>query len=454
MSEEIVENGRFLKATGITFISGVVTLLLSVGSSVILARVLGPEGRGVYTLALLLPALIVTLGNMGVGSAAVYYVARGEYRRQEILGNNVLLSLAIGGFGICIGLTIALYFREKLFPNVSLGILSLALVLVPLEMFFLAINNILLGVQRILEFNYVQVGQSFLLAVFVALALLGLKTGVTGAVLAGILSWVIIDIVVFILAKKQVGGVEISLNTRYLRRALLYGVQTHIANVLGFLNYRLDIFLINIYLGPTEVGLYAIAVGLVEKVWMISYAASTVLFPRVAAETEDERKKEFTPLVARAVLWTSTALVMVLAILGSWIVKVLFSDAFLPAVNALRPLLVGIVTLSVGRVLANDIAGRGYPRFNIYSGIVAVATNVVLNILWIPKYGIAGAAWASTVSYTVSFFIALFFHCRLSGNRWYKVIIPQSGDMDLFLTICKNFGRRIWKSSDSGNRNH
>ena len=47
-----------------------------------------------------------------------------------------------------------------------------------------------------------------------------------------------------------------------------------------------------------SVRLHAVGVGLVEKLWMISNAASTVLFPRVAAETEEQRQKEFTPLVA------------------------------------------------------------------------------------------------------------------------------------------------------------
>ena len=76
--------------------------------------------------------------------------------------------------------------------------------------------------------------------------------------------------------------------------------------------------------------------------------------------------------------------------------------------GALQALLAGIVALSAGRVLSNDIAGRGRLILNAYGGLAAVATNVVLNLLWIPRYGIVGAAWASTVSYSVSFLMALF----------------------------------------------
>jgi len=107
----------------------------------------------------------------------------------------------------------------------------------------------------------------------------------------------------------------------------------------------------------------------------------------------------------------------------------LYSSAFLPAVRPLQILLPGIVALSVGRVLANDVAGRGRVMLNNYAGLVTVATNVILNILWIPKYGIAGAALASTGSYTLAFFTQLFLYARLSGNHWTMVLghLPADG---------------------------
>lgn len=436
-----MSKGKFVQETAITFVSGVLSLFIGVITSVILARVLGPEGRGIYALAVLLPSLIVTFGNLGIGPATVYYVARGEFRREEILGNNILLSIGIGGAGILAGLMVVHFSREALFPNVPPAYLILALALVPGEIFFSYVNYVLLGAQRIKEFNYRQVLQSTLFLGFITLGLLVLKGKVREAILAGLLTWGIVDILVFRLVKRVAGGVSFKPNLSYVKCAVTYGLQAHIANILGFLNYRVDMFLINWFLGPAAVGLYAVGVGLVEKLWMVSHAASTVLFPRVAAESEEERQKEFTPLVARTVLWTTAFGALVLALFGRWIVLLLYSKAFLPAVSALQALLVGVVTLSAGRVLANDIAGRGFPGLNIYTSSAAVLTNVILNLLWIPRYGIVGAAWASTASYTVSFFGALFFYCRLSGNRWTSVVLPQRGDWVVYLKT----GRTLWE---------
>lgn len=436
-------SSKFTQSTAITFVSGILTLLIGLGTSVILARILGPEGRGIYALAVLLPSLIVTFGNLGIGPASVYYVARGDFRRQQILGNNTLLSIGIGGIGVFGGLILILFFREDIFPGVAAGYLFLALVLVPVELFFTYINYVLLGAQRIKEFNSIQIIQSALFLGAVVFALIGLRTGVSGVLLAGLLTGLGVDTLVFRWAKRVTGGIDLKPDSSYIKRAIIYGVQAHIANILGFLNYRVDIFLINWFQGPAAVGLYAVGVGLVEKLWMISQAASTVLFPRVAAETEEERQKELTPLVARTVLWTTALGALVLVLLSRWIILYLYSEAFLPAVHALQALLVGIVTLSTGRVLANDISGRGRPGLNIYIGIMAVSTNIVLNLLWIPPFGIVGAAWASTVSYTISFLSALFFYCHLSGNHWTHVVFPQLGDWSLYWQTAVSLGKGV-----------
>jgi len=446
MSEKLPNHSstgtKFSVGTGITAGAQAISLIVGLGTSVILARVLGPEGRGIYALAMLLPSLIVTFGNLGIAPATVYYVAHGEFRRQEILGNNLLLSIGIGGMGIIAGLVLVFFFREIIFPGVARGYLFLALFLVPVQVFFSYVRYVLLGAQRIKEFNHVQIAHSVLFLGFVALALLGLRAGVTGAILARLFAWLAVDVLVFRLARQIAGGIDPKPNRAYIKRAATYGIQAHLANILGFLNYRVDMFLVNGFLGPTAVGLYAVGVGLAEKLWMISKAASTVLFPRVAAENEEQRRKEFTPLVARTVLWTTALAGLVLALVARWIVLLLYSEAFLPAVGALQVLLIGIVMLSAWRALANDMAGRGFPGLN--TGLATVTTNIGLNLLWIPRYGIVGAAWASTASYTVAFLMALLFYCRLSGNSWTKVLLLQRGDWALYLRTATSLGQWVW----------
>lgn len=441
----------FIKETAATFISGIINLIIGIGISVILARVLGPEQRGIYAMATLFPSLIVTFGNLGIGPATAYYVARGSFSRREILGNSVLLSWGIGGIGIIIGLVIVSFCREVIFPKVSEVYLLVAIILIPLEVFFSYVRYVLLGAQRIKDFNYVQVVQSVLTFIFILCALLGLKMGVTGAILAMALTFMLVNGLTYKIAKKISGGIDFHINSLYLRSTIKYGIKVHLSNVLGFLNYRVDMFILNWFLGPSSVGLYAVGVSLVEKLWMVSQAASTVIFPRVAAETKNDKLRDFTPLVVKTVLWISVLGAMILALFSRRIVLLLYSKDFLPSVSALQALLVGTIALSAGRVLANDIAGRGFPSLNIYTGIVAVLINIILNLLFIPRYEIVGAAWASTVSYVVSFLGYLFFYCRVSGNKFTKVLFIQHSDLIIYKQKLNLFRESLSLRSKSTN---
>lgn len=439
---------RFVKEAGFTFITGILNFILGLGASALLARVLGPEGRGIYTLATLFASLIVAFGNLGVGPATVYYIARGEFRRQEILGNNILLASGVSAAGVLVGLMVIFLFGEKVFPKFPSGYLILALLLIPTEFFFSFVRYILLALQRIIWFNYVEIVRYGLFLGFAVLALIVFEAGVSGAIAATILSLFLIDALVFQQAKTACGGVDFKINILYIKKAISYGIRAHLSNILGLLNYRADLLIVNWFLGPAAVGFYSVGVGLVEKLWIISHAASTVLFPRVAAESNEQHRKEFTPLVTRTVLWATALGALLLVLLSRWIVLTLYSEAFLPAVGALQALLVGIITLSAGRVLANDIAGKGFPELNIYVGIVSVTVNIMLNLLWVPRLGIIGVAWASTVSYTLAFMITLFLYCRLSGNQFTVVIFPQRGDWSVYWQVSAaffgKFLRRVW----------
>lgn len=88
-------------------------------------------------------------------------------------------------------------------------------------------------------------------------------------------------------------------------------------------------------------------------------------------------------------------------------------------------------TLSVGRVLSNDIVGRGWVMLSNYAGIVYGVTNIFLNILLIQRYGITGAAWVSTISYGFALSTMLIIFRRLFNNSWTKVLLPQRGDWAL-----------------------
>ncbi|MEM2001615.1 MAG: oligosaccharide flippase family protein, partial [Candidatus Methanomethylicaceae archaeon] len=127
----------------ITFLTATLNLVLGISVSVIIARVLGPEGKGIYTVATLFSYLIVTFGSLGLPSSATFYVAKQSYVRQEILGSTVLTGLLTGALGMITGLILVILMGQHIFPGISQKYLVLALLIIPGNMLLIHLQYIL-----------------------------------------------------------------------------------------------------------------------------------------------------------------------------------------------------------------------------------------------------------------------------------------------------------------------
>jgi len=181
-----------------------------------------------------------------------------------------------------------------------------------------------------------------------------------------------------------------------------------------FFNYRLDVFIVNAFIGPAGVGIYGVAVTLAEFLWQLPNAASFVLFPKAANSTH-ETMNRFTPRVFGIILAVTSVGAVGLALFGKWAIRIIFSPAFADAYVPLLILLPGVVLLGVGKILTNDIAGRGYPHYNSIIAACALVITVTLDLALIPRMGIIGAAIASAVAYSLTFVLAVI--CYLIVSR-------------------------------------
>lgn len=77
-------------------------------------------------------------------------------------------------------------------------------------------------------------------------------------------------------------------------------------------------------------------------------------------------------------------------------------------------LLPGVVLLGGAKVLTNEITGRGYPHYNSINAGLALVLTVVLDLVLIPRYGVLGAALASSIAYSAISFTAIGFYLKAS----------------------------------------
>ncbi len=201
-------------------------------------------------------------------------------------------------------------------------------------------------------------------------------------------------------------------NRLVIKTTLKFGLRGYVANVLQFFNYRLDLFLVNYFLGTSGAGIYTVSVAMAEMLWYLPNAVGFVIFPK-AANTSAAVMNRFTPRVFRITLGLTAAGAVVLALIGKPFINIVYSPAFASAYLPMLALLPGVVLLGGGKVLTNEVAGRGYPQYNSIASGVSLLLTIGFDLLLIPRLGVLGASIASSIAYTAIFGLALVFYRRV-----------------------------------------
>jgi O-antigen/teichoic acid export membrane protein len=420
-------------SSGVLF-TNVLAAVALLGATVLTARAFGPGGRGEFTLATQFVTLIVALGSLGLGAAAAYHTARAKWPITIAFGNSTLLGLLLGVV-IALGCDCVILETHATFKGLPRGDLALALLVLPFALAVGNVQGIYQGFRNFRAFNAITVAQAGLPLLLIALAI-ALGGGVRSAIVATVAAGALLFVGVLIYARRSTRFAW-RVHTPYVRALASYGVRAHPANVLAFLGYRLDVFLVDGYKGAAAVGLYGVGVVIAEGLWMPSQAVSTALFPTIAAEPTESARRSLTVVVARNTLWLTAIVGGILVITASWVVDLLYSSRFSGSAGAVRALAPGIVLFSAARVLGNDIAARGRPLVNSVIAAASVVCNVGLNVLLIPRYGIDGAAWASTGSYSMVFLATAGVYRRVTDVPLRALVVPSRKDAARYVRLVK-----------------
>jgi len=440
---------KFARDSFLTFITYGVTFLLGTASSVLIARLLGPEGKGIFTLVFLLPALCTSLGSLGLGAANVYLLRRGEASVGTLMANSA-------GFAFLSSLAISALFAAgwrwvgpTILPGVTPGMAALGLLTFPLALLAEYLLSLLVGSQRLIRYNAVSLASGGLALAAPAVALVALHTGVRGAVAAKVLATTVTVVILarVLLSTREVAEGSLRPNLGVLRRALSYGAREHLGNIAMFLSYRVDMFFVAAFAGAKAVGIYSIAVMMAEVFFYLPNAVSVVLFPRLAGRERREGARE-AARTARVVAAFVALGILVSIPLAAPAVRIAFSDAFAPAVPAFFLLLPGVFALSVSKILARYFTGAlGRPLLNARAQGVALAINLPLNVLLIPRYGITGAAAASSAAYVAHAIVTLFLFRRYSGLPVHEALFLRSKDVAWIAGQARTAGLEQWGGS-------
>jgi O-antigen/teichoic acid export membrane protein len=391
-------------------------LLLGIGivTSVVVARILGPEGRGAYAVAMGIGAIGVQACNLGLHASNTYTVAK----RPELLSTLVMNSIAVGvGLGALAAAALgAVFSLSPEFAPLHGPLLWLSICWIPLGLCYLFTTNLLLGMKAVNAYNKIELGGKILSVVLIGIVIWFNFVTAETVFLAGLLALGLSLAWTFqVLHRRTVYLARPSFSL--FTETLGYSIRGYAAAFFSFLALRLDLLLIQYLLGIEQAGYYSVAVSLTDVLYMLPLTVGTILFPKLSGMADGAKRWQF----AKSVMTTVGGLMVGIAIIAVFgahpLITVLYGEAFEPATAAFVWLLPGIILLSVSSLLMNYLAAIGMPPVVMYSSGLATLINIGLNLKLIPILGIVGASMSMTVSAATMLIVGMIYLIKTPQHR-------------------------------------
>ena len=384
-----------------------VVLTLLVG--VILARGLGPEGRGVLAGIMVYPMLLQGLLEGGLRQSAIYQIGKRTYPLEDILGSlffGFVISSLIGGAGSYIA--IALFVKT----NISGVLIAAISIFISAQIGISYIKGVLLGMQEISSFSRTIWMPTFFLVITLIVIEFGpglsVESSITATIVASLLG--LFHAIWHLSRKVKLRfRVKVSVLWEMLRLGVVYAMALFSIT----LNYRIDVALLSFWSTSSEVGLYTVATNLGELIWFLPGIMVPLIFSRSANNDSTDHLRKFIMLVKFSIP-ISCICATILGVVGYFVIPIFYGPSFTHSSYSLILLLPGLTTMIIFKLLNADLAGRGEALLSLYSMIPAIALNIILNYFFIPLYGAAGAAFSSTISYI---FCSLIFFLKYTKKR-------------------------------------
>lgn len=396
---------KFLKDTSFSILQRLFGIISSFLVMVMIARALGPEGQGSYALLAAIPKTLFNVFVMGFPASFLFLIGKNEFSKEQVTSTFLSLFLLASVVATFFGAIFYLTTADSVFSGIEP--FTVWIVITNVCLWYL-MSFFGLQLQRISDFKNLALNQMCASLVL----LLGISTlffmehaTILNCILVLIVS-VVVNIFLDIL-KLSTFSLKLSLSKNIIRQIKGYSFKAHLGSLSDFLMYRADMYIIAYYLQKSSVGIYAIAVNLVERIWIFSESLSKVLFVKLT-QTEDENRRNMISVYSIKLCFViSVVLGLGLALVAALFISIFFGDEYAGSVSIIYILLPGVVFQSMGITIKRVLEARGYPGTNAKASLVGLVMNVVLNIVLIPRYEIEGAAVASLVSYTIFFDIQL-----------------------------------------------
>jgi O-antigen/teichoic acid export membrane protein len=409
-------------ATDVSWIFSSTLVISAVGflRRPVMAYYIGAEGIGLWAMLFGITSLF-SMMNLGIPAATTKYVA--QYKDQKDTMLQFVSASLILSVGLGIITTVALFVTgdriAQFFSMPSLvPLIKLIAVSIPPFYVFRSIVAALNGVREMKKAS-ILTGVSGLLSVALTLFPLGLGFGLEGAAAGHVGAVFISAVIAFFFSRKiliqHVNQYSLSLTP--VKTLLSFGVQTVIANIGQVVQYEIDTLMIGYFLTPAQVGIYSVSSSIARALWVIPQSVNTVSYPTFSYYWGKGDYEAVRTLFDKSIKYTACLLMPLglgVALFGKDLILLLFEEQFVYAVLPLQILVLGAVAKGAWISIGSIFSAIGRVDLGYKISPVTTVVNVVLNYLFIPAYGIVGAAVATVTSFFIILAVSAFLAKRIA----------------------------------------
>lgn len=406
----------------------IVVLVLAFFASWISARYLGVELKGKFSYITTLGGFVWMVLDLGLFRSYPYLIRKNPDKVNTlfawtlltfILETTVLLMLGIGLLGFWNN--VLSFPFDPLYMVLFVGYITLTKA-------FMQLQSLYVGLDKILVSSLAYFSNSLVCVVVFALGYIFFRQGNR---LAFILTATLIGLsgsFILLFSNQDWTRWWKTLNLGFIKASYGFGIRVFISSLFILLLVRSDIIIVKKMLGFSEVGIYSIGAQIVEMLQVASNVVGGLLLVKLS-DTDDDTVKWLVMkklLMVFGVFLTIANLGFVL--LGKFVLATMFGYQFVPAYYVYLWLIPASYGLSFGSLFNQYLNSKGFPIISIILPAIALGLNIGLNLLFIPIWGINGAAISTSIAYLMWFVLIIAIEQRRTRGRMLKQLIPVRED--------------------------
>lgn len=390
--KKIAANTLFL------ILSSILNVGISIFTTSIIAKNIGPELYGRYTFGLTYILFFSVLSNFGLESLFIRETAR-DNKNIDLINDifHLKIMLAIFTMGVIIFSVHILGYPQatvKVIYILSIGLL------------FQILSESLLSVYRAIEKMYITAIFSILLRVISAVIIvIAIYSGIgfIGIVSAFSVAFFLTFGIILLFFYRDFKVLNLSIKPHRWISLIKQGIPFFISALLTMFYYKINVLMLSKMVEEREMGFYMASLNLMENLFFLHIAFNTSIFPaysRIFGNSADALKKIYEKTTKYLIILTVAVLIGTILV-GGRIIQLIYGDEFIPAIPALNVLIFFWALAFFSQTQSSLLFSIQKEMSQVKIMGVACIINIVLNLILIKRYGVIGAAYSSVITEAV-----------------------------------------------------